>query len=163
MRLFSEILGAHKGSPSTAVEHASVEVDAGVPRLEGVLPLLVDVFLVQKVVLLGDDLPVIAGEERVIVVSEVLEVVVGLIAEDHAEPHPGLGKPHVQVASIVVTRVVAVPRLAELALSGRDLQGATDKVVPLVDSLAGPGVEEASAELSGSVRWQTGRLETLTD
>ena len=178
MWLFSESISGRKGSPCTAVEHASVEVDAGVPRVEGVLPLLVDVGLVGVVVRPGHGLPVVAGEEGVLVLDQAPEVVVGLPAEDHAELPPGRGLLHVPVAGTVVTRVVVVERLAELALDARDLQGATDKVVPLVHSLAGPGVEEARAELSGCVRWQsveedlvvdhiashgTGRLEMLTD
>ena len=178
MHLFSETLGGRKGSPSTAVEHASVEVDAGVPRVEGVLPLLVDVGLVRLVVLPGHSLPVVAGEEGVLRLDEAPELIVGLPAEDHADLPPGRGLLHVLVAGTVVTRVVVVERLAELALDAGDLQGATDKVLPLVDSLAGPGVEEARAELCGSVRRQAveeklvvgrdtsrkaSRLEMLTD
>ena len=126
-------------------------MDASVPRIKGELPLLVDVSLVRSVVVASDRLPVIAIEEGVLLVDHLAEGVVGLPAHDHAELPPGLRLLDVLVSVAVLLSVVVVEGLRELLLDARAGEGATDDVVALVDSLAGPGVEQAGGELSGRV------------
>merc|ERR1719273_244070 len=115
MLVSSESTRIGKSNPYTTVEHACIEVDAGVPLVEGELPLLVDIGLVRVVVRAGHRLPVLAGEEGVLLRYEVVPDTVGLPAEDHAELPPGCGLVHVLVAFLDLTVIVVVERLAELA------------------------------------------------
>ena len=69
--------------PDAAVEHASVEVYALVPRLEHELVLMVDELLLIFVVGFDDILPVVEIEEVVSLVDHVVEVVVRVAAVGH--------------------------------------------------------------------------------
>ena len=69
--------------PDTAVEHAGVEVDALVPRLEHELVLMVDELLLIGVVGIDDILPVGEVEEVVSLVDHVVEVVLSIAALVH--------------------------------------------------------------------------------
>ena len=72
-----------KEVPDAAVEHASVEVDALVPRLDHELVLMVDKLLLFGVVGIDDILPVVEVEEVVSLVDHVVEVLLRVAAIRH--------------------------------------------------------------------------------
>lgn len=119
--------------------------------------MLVNVVLVGFVVVAGDALPVVHAKEGMLLLGQVTEVVVGLVAANHAETPPGLGAAHVAVSVLVITGVVVFEGLAELATDPGAVVGAAYDVVSLVDgSLAGT-VEKTRGELGLSVLGQGSR------
>mmetsp|Transcript_1247 Transcript_1247/g.1652 ORF Transcript_1247/g.1652 Transcript_1247/m.1652 type:complete len:212 (+) Transcript_1247:164-799(+) len=151
-----ELGGVHvvrlgKGGEGVGVEHARVEVDALIPRLQRVGPLLVDVVAVLVVVALNDIFPVVTVEELVLGAVHPVEVLVGLPAGGHGEAPPRLGFLHVLVALLVLASLVVVVRLRKLSLHDRARPGAANDVVTLVDGAFGGAVKQASSPLGGGV------------
>ena len=140
--------------PDAAVEHASVEVDALVPRLEHLHVLVVDQFLIGLVVFVNDVFPVGQVEEVVSFVDHRIEVVVRVAAVDHRAAEVILRVEHVLVALLVLLVIVGVERIDELGIELNSPLRALDNVVPLVDRLVAVSVEEASEPLGGGIGGQ---------
>ena len=147
-------LGEHV--PDAAVEHASVKVDALVPRLHHEQTLMVDKLLIIGVVVIDDILPVCEVEEVVKRVDNVVEVVVGVGAVDHRSAEVILCVKHVLVAALVVFVAVVAVRADELGIELISLLRAFENVFSRVHLLVGVGVEETSGPLCGGILGQVG-------
>ena len=112
--LCSDRLSVGEVVPDAAVEHASVEVDALVPRSQTVAPLHVDQILVLVVVGLYDVLPSVLIEEIVSCSCHVLEKLIGICAIFHRVAVVWLGIANRPVATVIHLIIVLVVGAAEL-------------------------------------------------
>lgn len=134
--------------PDALLEHASVEVDTGVPAVEAELPLLVDEVLVGIVVVLQDVVPFVLFEESSACVIHLIEVVVGIIAGFHRGLELGSRFIHLGSGSLLVIFVVCGEGIFKDLIEIIVVLRASNEVVSLIDVLGTGTIEKSSSVLS---------------